>query len=362
MKIEQKAIKVRDIFESYADNGEGGVVGYGGKLNIRPAYQREFVYKDAQRDAVIATIRKGFPLNVMYWVDHEDGTFEVLDGQQRTLSFCQYINGDFSIAFRYFHNLTPDEKEAILDYELTVYWCSGTDSEKLAWFEIVNVAGQRLTDQELRNATFTGLWLSDAKAKFSRPGCPAYAISKDYVRATVIDQSLLERALKWRSQGAIQAYMAEHQKDPSATELWLYFKRVIDWVQATFPNTRAELMKKVEWGPLYDAYNKDNSLDSDALEAEISALLAERDVTSKHGVYKYILTREERYLSVRAFDDDERRAAYERQKGICVKCEEHFDIKDMEADHANPWSKGGRTTAENCQMLCKPCNRRKSDV
>ena len=122
MKIELKEVLIKDVAKNYVDSAEEGVVGYDGKLNIRPKYQREFVYDEKKRNAVIDTIRKGFPLNVMYWVKNEDGTFEVLDGQQRTISFCQYINGDFSIDNRAFHNLTKTEQDLILNYKLMIYF------------------------------------------------------------------------------------------------------------------------------------------------------------------------------------------------------------------------------------------------
>ena len=170
MIIELHEVTVRDLVEDYHDDGEGGVCGYGGKLDIRPPFQREFVYKDKQRDAVIETINKGFPLNVMYWAVRPDGTHEVIDGQQRTISAAQYVIGDYSVGGLYFHNLQEDEQERVLDYPLQVYVCEGSDSEKLAWFRIINIAGERLTSQELRNAVYAGPWLSDAKQHFSRRG------------------------------------------------------------------------------------------------------------------------------------------------------------------------------------------------
>ena len=168
MKIDLHEITVREVCNGYINNDEEGVVGFGGKLNIRPKYQREFVYKDKQRDEVINTVRKNFPLNVMYWIKNEDGTFEVLDGQQRTISLCDYVACVFSINDMYFHNLQQSEKDQILDYKLMIYFCEGTDREKLDWFKIINIAGEKLTDQELRNAVYTGPWLSDAKRYFSK--------------------------------------------------------------------------------------------------------------------------------------------------------------------------------------------------
>ena len=168
MEIELKEITVRELADGYEDNAENGVKGFGGKLDIRPPYQREFIYKDKQRDAVIDTLTRDFPLNVMYWAVRDDGDFEVIDGQQRTISVCQYVEGDFAFNNKYFHNLQDDEKKQILDYKLMVYLCSGTDSEKLEWFKIINIAGEKLTDQELRNAVYSGSWVSDAKRYFSK--------------------------------------------------------------------------------------------------------------------------------------------------------------------------------------------------
>lgn len=359
MKIELKNIKIKDVFNGYVDNEEEGVTGYGGRLNIRPKYQREFVYDDKKRNAVIDTITKGFPLNVMYWSKTGDNEYEILDGQQRTVSFCRYLNGDFSFDGKFAHNLTADKLAEIEDYELFVYICEGTDSEKLDWFKVINIAGERLTDQELRNAVYTGPWLTDAKRHFSKTSCPAYGLASDYMNGNTIRQEYLEKVLKWISGGKIEEYMATHQHDENASELWQYFQQVINWVQMLFPTYRKE-MKGLEWGDLYNTY-KNNSYDAQKMEVEIARLMQDEDVTNKRGIYEYLLSGEERNLNIRAFSDNMKREAYERQKGICPICKNHFEINEMEADHITPWSQGGKTDAENCQMLCRDCNRRKSD-
>lgn len=358
MKIELKEITVRQLAEGYVDNADEGVVGFGGKLDIRPPYQREFIYKDKQRDAVITTVTKKFPLNVMYWAVRDDGNFEVIDGQQRTISVCQYINGDFAYMFRYFHNLQPDEQKQILDYKLMIYLCSGTDSEKLEWFKTINIAGEKLTDQELRNAVYSGAWVSDAKRYFSKNGCPAYGIGSDYLTGSAIRQEYLETAIKWTSDGNVETYMSIHQQDPNASALWIYFQSVITWASATFTKKR-KFMKGVDWGTLYNKYNEEK-YDTKLIEEETAKLILDDDVTKKSGIYPYILTRDEKYLSIRAFSDAIKQKVYEKQKGNCVVCGEHFEISAMEADHITPWHEGGKTTEINCQMLCKDDNRRKS--
>lgn len=358
MKIQLNEITVRELAEGYKDNAEGGVVGFGGKLDIRPPYQREFIYKDKQRDAVIDTITKNFPLNVMYWAVREDGNFEVIDGQQRTISACQYVKGGFSINGLAFHNLPKDKQEQILNYPLMIYFCSGTDSEKLEWFKTINIVGEKLTDQELRNAVYAGPWVSDAKRYFSKTGCPAYGMASDYMSGSPIRQEYLETAIDWISDGKIEEYMSKHQHELNVNELWLYFQSVINWVKAVFPNYRRE-MKGVAFGPLYNQF-KDKPHDPKKLEKEITKLMQDDDVTKKSGIYEYVLTRNEKSLNIRSFTPNQKREAYERQNGICAKCGEHFEIEEMEADHIKPWREGGKTISENCQMLCKPDNRTKS--
>lgn len=361
MKISLQNVKVADLVAGYEDKGEEGVRGYGKRLNIRPAYQREFIYKEKQRNAVIETVRKNFPLNTMYWAVVGDD-FELMDGQQRTVSICQYVQGDYAVEIdgspRFFNNLTAEKQQQILDYELSVYVCDGTDGEKLDWFKIINIAGEKLTEQELRNAIYTGPWLADAKRWFSKSGAPAAAIGSKLVNGAPIRQEYLETALDWLSNGEIQKYMAVHQDDQNANELWSYFQSVINWVNLTFPNYRKE-MKGVAWGMLYNRFGKE-LLDTAKLESEVARLMQDEDVTKKSGIYDYVLSGNERALSIRAFTDNMKREAFERQKGVCPACTKTFTLEDMEADHITPWSKGGKTIAANCQMLCKPDNRIKS--
>jgi len=361
MKIELHKFKIRRVIAGYKDNAEEGVVAYDGKLDIRPKYQREFVYKEKQRNAVIETIKNSFPLNVMYWMIREDGGYEMLDGQQRTISIGQYVYGDFSLNDRFFHNLTKEEQDKILDYELMIYFCEGTDKERLDWFRIINTYGEKVNDQEIRNAVYTGPWLSDAKLKFSKSNCAAYLLANDggqLVSGSPIRQEYLETSLSWINNGKIEDYMAKHQHDTSAEELWQYFQDVIEWVRKIFTTYRRE-MSDVQWGELYDQL-KNKKLNANKLESEIRELMQDEDVTKKSGIYPYVLTKDEKFLNIRAFTDKQKREAYERQKGKCIKCKKRFEIEEMEADHITPWHEGGKTIAKNCQMLCKQDNRTKS--
>lgn len=253
MKIKLKEIPIRDVAKGYINDDENGVVGYDGKLNIRPKYQREFIYNEKERNEVINSINSDFPLNVMYWIEKEDGTYEVLDGQQRTISICEYVDGAYSINARAFHNLTQTEQDHIYDYKLLVYFCTGNDKEIQDWFKIINIAGERLTPQELRNAIYTGEWLTDAKRHFSKTSCPAYQIGEKYMNGSTIRQEYLETVLKWisnKDNKTIEDYMSEHQHDKDANELWMYYQDVLDWVKRVFPVYRKE-MKGIDWGILF---------------------------------------------------------------------------------------------------------------
>jgi uncharacterized protein DUF262/HNH endonuclease len=364
LNIDLKEITIREVADGYLDSAEEGVVGYRGVLDIRPKYQREFVYDENKRNAVIDTIRKGFPLNVMYWVVTDQNTYEVLDGQQRTISFCQYVNGDFSIPVdgnpMAFHNLPKTLQDQILDYKLMIYFCSGTDQEKLDWFRIINIAGMRLSEQELRNAVYTGPWLTHAKTIFSRTNCAAYLLASKFVDGSPIRQEFLETAISWLSGGEIGPYMSDHQLDPNSNELWTHFQAVISWVELTFTTYRKQ-MKGLDWGSLYNEF-KGVLYDTAKLETEIKELMIDDDVSNKKGIYPYVLSRDEKYLNIRTFTEAQRTEAYERQGGICPKCGKHFEISEMEADHTTPWSKGGKTNAANCRMLCLADNRLKGAI
>lgn len=196
-----------------------------------------------------------------------------------------------------------------------IYFCEGTDKERLDWFRIINIAGEKLTDQEIRNAVYTGPWLSDAKLKFSKSNCAAYLLANDggsLVSGSPIRQEYLETALSWINDGKIEDYMAKHQHDKTASELWNYFQNVIAWVREVFPNYRRE-MSNVPWGVLYNQF-KGKKFDPKKLEKEISKLMQDEDATKKSGIYEYVLTRNEKFLNIRAFTEKMKREATRGRK------------------------------------------------
>jgi len=329
---------------------------------VRPASQRVFVSKPEQQQAVIDTVSKGYPLNVMYWADQGGGHYELIDGQQRTLSICTFLNNDFSCEGLFgipqslqFGSLTSNLQAKLLDYELTVYICDGTESEKLEWFKTINIAGEELTNQELRNAVYKGSWVSDAKRYFSKTGCAAYGLGSKYLKGTAIRQDYLESVIYWYGDQAmpkldIEECMMKHQHKPNAQDLWDYFQRVIEWVETLFPTYRKE-MKGLPWGIYYNRYHK-NTYNSIALEQEIATLMADEDVTKKSGIYKYVLEKaigndDPSVLGIRAFGDSQKRTIYEQQGGVCPHCGKKYEYEEMEGDHITPWSKGGKTELAN---------------
>lgn len=390
MDVTETKITVRELTQDYWEKEERGVFGYSGRLNIRPPYQRQFVYKDEQQAAVIKTIcggglanKKGYPLNLMYWAvlgKDAEYEYEIIDGQQRTISICRYVDGGFVVGGLFgrgdkeemsFYNLPNDQQDRILDYELTVYQCKGTDSEKLDWFETINIPGEELSKQELRSAIFSGRWASSARRDFCNGGnsSAAHRLGGKYLaKGKGIDrQFYLETVLKWISGSntdeAIRKYMGKHQRKRDAEELWDYFKAVIRWVQVVFPEYNA-LMKGLPWGDIHREFKgKKSAVDAPALQAEIDKLLLDDDVQKKKGIWQYVLDGKETHLNLRLFDDEQKATAHAKQKGICrnpySKCKtpsEKLDIKEMQADHIKPWSEGGKTELGNCQMLCKECH------
>ena len=392
MKITEVKVTVSDIFNGFVDDGEDGVFAYGGKLTIRPAYQREFVYELKEEEAVINTICNGFPLNSMYWaltggsfttklededrtlVPSDDATFEVMDGQQRTLSAMYFLTHKFGIENNavYWDTLPDNKYEALMNYKFTIYVCEGTEEEKLKWFRVVNIAGKELSEQELRNASYTGTWLYSAKRYFSKNNCAGYLLSKEYIKADVTRQGLLEAALEGicenqgiKGDNRIEQYMGKHKSDPDADELWQYFQDVIAWVKKIFPNYYKDMLG-LDWCHLYNTYHN-NNYNSTQMATEVATLHRDDEIQKSKGIYEYLLLKDENLpvaiskLNLRTFSDTEKQRAYDKQGGICPMCKKQFAIEDMRGDHKVPWSKGGKTTEDNLQMLCKDCNLNKSD-
>ena len=370
MTIKQIEVTVGEITRGYVNNDEQGVRGYNGLLDIRPPYQREFIYSEKEQQAVITTVLRGYPLNVMYWVKRSDDAecpYEVMDGQQRTLSLCEYVDGKYSYDFKNFFNQPEDVQRRILDYKLTIYVCEGDASEKLEWFKTINIAGKPLNEQEINNAIYAGPFVSDAKRHFSKSNCGAYRLGKDLVNGTPIRQDYLKLALQWMAdhetrQGKRQTllgYMAQHQHAPNANHLWPYFQTVLNWAITNFDMKKfKKIMKGLDWAELYDKFGNE-ALDTATLGKRISELIRDREVERKTGIIPYVLTGDEHYLDLRSFPDDIKLAVWEQQNHICKNCGKEFDFEFMEGDHITPWREGGRTVIENCQMLCRECNRRK---
>lgn len=370
MTIKQIEVTVRDIVADYVNNDEQGVRGYGGRLDIRPPYQREFIYNKREQQAVITTVLRSYPLNVMYWVRRADDAevpYEVMDGQQRTLSLCEYVAGKFSYDFKNFFNQPADIQARILNYRLTVYVCKGEASEKLEWFKTINIAGKPLNEQEINNAVYAGPFVSDAKRHFSKSNCGAYRLGKDLVNGTPLRQDFLKCALEWMAdhetrQGHRQTavgYMAAHQHDANASPLWTYFQTVLNWAQTNFdPRRFRKIMKGLDWAFLYDKFGSE-ALDTKALGEHITRLMRDSEIQRSSGIIPYVLTGDEHYLDLRAFPEDIKLLKWEEQGHRCALCGKEFDLEFMEGDHITPWAEGGRTVLENCQMLCRDCNRRK---
>ena len=382
MEIKRAAITIRELTEGYVNefetDMEQGVYAYGGKLCVRPAFQRSFVYDKKQENAVIDTALKGFPLNVMYWVDNGDGTYDCLDGQQRTISLCNFVDGISSFSAPWFNDnnknyihtierIDPDLAEKFYNYELEVYICKGTKAKQMEWFRTINIAGEELYPQELRNANYVSAWLTDAKKYFSKASgsakCPAERLGGQYTNKNANRQEILAQVIGWKigsnEDADICQYMEEHVNDVDASDLWNYFENVINWVDEVFPGTYDKGMASVQWGLLYNDY-ADEDLDPDEICETFDKLMdakgtKELDV-SVAKICEYCITRDENLLKHRKFSDAQRTALYNRQKGICPDCGQHYLKADMDAHHIVPWYSGGMTDLTNGVMLCKECH------
>ena len=390
MEIERITVTVEELCKGFVDESEldieDGVYAYGGKLCVRPKFQRSFVYSPAQENAVIDTVLKGFPLNIMYWVDNGDGTYDCLDGQQRTLSLCHFFDGITSYKGAWLNNggktyihtlkrISPELLNKFMNYQLEVYVCRGDKLERMEWFKTINIAGEELTTQELRNANYVSEWLTDAKKYFSKANasssakCPAERVGESYTKKNANRQELLEQVISWyvgsKKDEDICNFMESQMGKKDASELWNYFNNVIDWVKEVFPGVYDDGMKTVDWGTLYNNHNEDD-IDPDEVGDKFNELIGykaskELDI-SVAKICEYCITRDDSLLKHRAFNDAMKTTLYNRQNHICPDCGQHFMKADMEAHHIVPWYKGGITELSNGVMLCKACHKTRHAV
>lgn len=384
MEIKKVSVTIRELCEGYINESEtqieNAVMAYGGKLCVRPAFQRSFVYDKKQENAVIDTALKGFPLNIMYWVDNGDGTYDCLDGQQRTISLCNFVDGISSFEAPWFNNgkknyihtiqrIDPEMYERFMNYELEIYICKGEKAERMDWFRTINIAGEELYPQELRNANYVSKWLTDAKRYFSKANnsttakCPAERLGDKYTNKNANRQEILAQVISWKIDSAEDAdicqYMEDHINDPDASDLWNYFNEVINWINEVFPGTYDKGMASVNWGYLYNNFS-DKDLDPDEISNKFDELIdfkasKELDV-SVAKIVEYCITRDESLLKHRKFSEVQRTSLYNKQKGICPDCGQHYLKSDMHAHHIIPWYNGGLTEINNGVMLCKECH------
>lgn len=378
-------ITVEEICKGFHYNElEGkGLYGLSGHLTIQPEYQRNYIYADGKKDvAVIDSVLKGYPIGLLYFNKVGDDKFEVLDGQQRITSLGRFVEGVLSIIDESgipqdINSIADDKREKILKTRLLIYICEGTESEIKEWFRTINIAGVPLKPQELLNAVFSGPFVTAAKEEFSNSQNAHIQMWSHFINGTANRQDFLERALDWVSKGNISDYMKQHRRDDNITELKTYFNAVLGWVNSVFP-TPYDKMKGLEWGRLYETYHK-QPYDPQKVDERVSELLDDPQVENKSGVFEYVLGGEldTKLLNVRVFDEKIKRQVYKLQtddaelKGIsnCPYCAigheasktRIWKLSEMDADHVSAWSKGGATTIENCQMLCRTHNRAKGN-
>ncbi len=386
MDAELKRYTVAKVTEGFFYNElEGkGLYGLAGKLVIQPEYQRNYIYNDGKRDvAVIDSLLRGYPLGLIYFVDAGEH-LEVLDGQQRITSVGRFVTGKFAIQYggreQTFSSLPANLQDKINQAELLVYVCRGTETEIKDWFQTINIAGVPLEAQELRNAIYSGPFVTAAKAEFSNSGNAMQQKWSSFVKGDPKRQGVLEEALEWvaASKGqTIDAYMAAH-RHKDIGELKTYFTTVIDWIVSVFTASPDKAMRGLGWGRLYETYSR-NSYNAVDLAAEVKALLNDEYVGDKKGIYEYLLGRKSdpKLLNVRLFDSKTKQKAYNRQTekaekfhvsncplcavGDNVNKTKIYKIGEMEADHVSAWSKGGESTLDNCEMLCVMHNRAKGN-
>jgi len=387
MKTELREYAIKDIVEGFQYNTlEGkGLYGLNGKLVIQPEYQRNYVYADGKKDvAVVESLLKGYPLGLIYFNKPSGDVLEVLDGQQRITSFGRYVIGQFAVKDenglpQYFSGLPVEKQNKILESKVLVYECEGSETEIKEWFKTINTVGVPLNEQELLNAVYSGPFVTAGKAEYSNSSNSNIMKWSAYVNGSALRQDFWATALTWVAKGKdnVGEYMSKHRHDDNIVEVKTYFDKVLTWVDSVFTKTYPE-MSGLDWGRLYETYHK-NIYDAAVAATRVDDLYVDEAVQNRKNIWEYVLGGETdgKLLNVRFFEDSVKKLVYARQtkeaeeKGVsnCPTCATGNNVNrtkmwnqsEMDADHVTAWSKGGSTTAENCEMLCKAHNRAKGN-
>jgi hypothetical protein len=387
MKTTLAKYKVSDVCEGFEYNQlEGkGLFGLSGTLTIQPEYQRNYIYADGKKDvAVIESLLKGYPLGLIYFNQVDKGNLEVLDGQQRITSFGRFVKGQFAIQDengmpQYFGGLAKDRQKKILDSEILVYVCEGTETEIKEWFKTINISGVPLNEQELLNAVYSGPFVTKGKEEFSNSQNANIQKWSAYISGAVNRQDYWRCALDWvsRGEGNIGEYMSRHRFDKDIKEVKIYFNTVINWVSTVFTDVESE-MRGLDWGRLYELHHS-KPYNPTKIAKQVRDLYADPYVKNRRGIFEYVLGDlvDVRLLDVRIFDEATKRSVYDSQTSVsksqgtsnCPHCSigheanqaKVWALSDMEADHVEAWVNGGGTEASNCQLLCRTHNRAKGN-
>ena len=391
-------IKISELVKGYVNDSdnEGGVSSMNGRLNIRPRYQRAYIVAENElwKKNLINSILCGFPINRIYiGIDSmdsrsvEEADLEMLDGQQRSITICDFYKGNFTVEIdgmpAHFHNLSPELQARFLNYPLDITYCKGSESARIAWFKRINQPNSILVPQELRNATYIGEWLEYLKKYFCSSSANVQKQITDkrekycaryYAKGSIERCEYLEVALDWISyyvypdmrkssmDDRICRYMAEHQRDIPNNDVIEHYKKVIDWANNTFLNDGKDIKNYpqsfagIDWGRLYAEYGN-NTYDTVYVTKRIAELLdIQFEFSKPAGLYEWILRGEKRedraLMQPRSFRPQTRQEQFKLQGGEDPISGEKFTSEsEMEAHHIIPWTEGGTTNISNCVLL-----------
>ena len=145
-----------------------------GKVNLRPSYQREYVWTVRTASKLIESLILNIPIPTMFFHETQSGKLEVVDGKQRLTSIWSFIQSEFpdgspfkltglevyeDLNGKTFADLHERYQETILDFPLNVHTISRSSQPDFV-FEVfgLNMGATQLNEQELRNCIYQGMY------------------------------------------------------------------------------------------------------------------------------------------------------------------------------------------------------------
>lgn len=384
-------------------------------IDLQPRYQRGPVWKRQQKQFLIDSVLRGMDIPKVYLrrVNRAPVEYEAIDGHQRIRAIWEFYDGAFELSGEFsddlgcggkrFNDLPFELQQKIDTYNLTLVIVEEARDDEIDDMFLRLNYGTTLTPAEKRNAIYGDMrdFVKELPKHnfFSKVGFENHRFAYDEVSAQCVLLEMSGGATSV-SHEALKRMYQQNRKFDTKSLVATKVKQNFSYLDRAFDQNTPELDKRsvVSLYLLVSAMSRnlvlkgrEQQLKQFFLSFEVERrqnrkrpqkeqnreLMEYDQAMSRRTGHKDSLQKRFDVLSTqfllavpdiesldpqRNFSPEQRIAIYRRDGEVCHLCKAAVDFKQMVADHRIPWIKGGKTTVENGQTLCRTCNLKKTDT